>query len=236
MARLALPERPRSIPEKQAAAAVGQSALMWHYEAGVQASRHRGGPGAADRPGHQRSRALSERAQHAARPARLRRPADRQRERHGGRRRDQGRRQRQPHRAGRLAHRRRSARAAHRRGRAVHGDPRREPQAAHLLETVEAVTDEIHGPGVRRVPAAVSVGGMATKLQAAQKAGAAGIPMVIASGRERGVRWPGCSRARRWGPTSRPGTTGSAPASAGSPSRFRPQGRLMVDAGAVRRP
>src|SRR5438128_6294703 len=32
MARLALPARPRSIPEKQAAAAVGQSALMWHYE------------------------------------------------------------------------------------------------------------------------------------------------------------------------------------------------------------
>src|SRR5207237_4203913 len=33
MARLGLPARPRSIPEKQAAAAVGQSALMWHYEA-----------------------------------------------------------------------------------------------------------------------------------------------------------------------------------------------------------
>jgi glutamate 5-kinase len=32
-ARLRLPERPRSIPEKQAAAAVGQAALIWHYEA-----------------------------------------------------------------------------------------------------------------------------------------------------------------------------------------------------------
>jgi glutamate 5-kinase len=31
-ARLGLRERPRSIPEKQAAAAVGQSALMWSYE------------------------------------------------------------------------------------------------------------------------------------------------------------------------------------------------------------
>ena len=31
-ARLGLRERPRSIPEKQAAAAVGQAALMWHYE------------------------------------------------------------------------------------------------------------------------------------------------------------------------------------------------------------
>ena len=32
MARLGLSARPRSIPEKQAAAAVGQSTLMWHYE------------------------------------------------------------------------------------------------------------------------------------------------------------------------------------------------------------
>ena len=32
-ARLGLAERPRSIPEKQAAAAVGQSALMWQWEA-----------------------------------------------------------------------------------------------------------------------------------------------------------------------------------------------------------
>ena len=33
MARLGLAERPRSMPEKQAAAAVGQSALMWQWEA-----------------------------------------------------------------------------------------------------------------------------------------------------------------------------------------------------------
>ena len=39
MARLKLPERPRSIPEKQAAAAVGQSTLMWQYEAAF--GRHR---------------------------------------------------------------------------------------------------------------------------------------------------------------------------------------------------
>src|SRR5262245_28024417 len=32
MARLGLSTRPRTIPEKQAAAAVGQSTLMWHYE------------------------------------------------------------------------------------------------------------------------------------------------------------------------------------------------------------
>src|SRR5207249_1861631 len=38
VARLGLAERPRAIPEKQAAAAVGQSALMWQYEAAF--SRH----------------------------------------------------------------------------------------------------------------------------------------------------------------------------------------------------
>ena len=32
VARLGLKRRPQSIPEKQAAAAVGQSALMWEYE------------------------------------------------------------------------------------------------------------------------------------------------------------------------------------------------------------
>jgi glutamate 5-kinase len=39
MGRLGLSSRPRSIPEKQAAAAVGQSHLMWHYEQAF--SRHK---------------------------------------------------------------------------------------------------------------------------------------------------------------------------------------------------
>ena len=69
-----------------------------------------------------------------------------------------------------------------------------------------------------------SVGGMATKLQAAQKAAAAGVPMIIANGRDRGVAGPPARAASRWGPTSRPRPTASAPASAGSPSRFRPRG------------
>src|SRR2546425_7328406 len=45
MARLALPVRPRSIPEKQAAAAIGQSALMWHYEAAFKRHGTAVGPG-----------------------------------------------------------------------------------------------------------------------------------------------------------------------------------------------
>lgn len=64
------------------------------------------------------------------------------------------------------------------------GDPRRDP-AARRIDTVEAVTPELeelcgaHGP--------LGTGGMSTKLQAAQKAMAAGIPMVIADGRRPGV-------------------------------------------------
>jgi glutamate 5-kinase len=57
---------------------------------------------------------------------------------------------------------------------------------ARKLDTVEAVTDDIarlvYGRASR-----VSVGGMATKLAAAQRAAASGIPMVIASGRVAGM-------------------------------------------------
>ncbi len=62
-------------------------------------------------------------------------------------------------------------------------------QDAHLLETVEAVTDEITGLAWAGTGSG-SVGGMATKLQAAQKAAAAGVPMIIANGRDRGCAGP----------------------------------------------
>src|SRR5439155_24725951 len=57
---------------------------------------------------------------------------------------------------------------------------------ARRLETVEAVTDEIARLARDRTDG-VSVGGMATKLQAAKKAAAAGVPMIIASGYLPGV-------------------------------------------------
>jgi glutamate 5-kinase len=57
---------------------------------------------------------------------------------------------------------------------------------ARKLDTVEAVTDEIARFAHDRADR-ISVGGMATKLQAARKAAAAGVPMIIASGREPGV-------------------------------------------------
>ena len=102
---------------------------------------------------------------------------------------------------------------------------------ARKLDTVEAITDDI----VRLVwdrAGRVSVGGMATKLEAAQKAAASGIPMVIASGREEGVlgrllageavgtyfapRADRLAARKRWIAFAVP-----------------PQGRLTVDAGAL---
>jgi glutamate 5-kinase len=109
------------------------------------------------------------------------------------------------------------------------GDPRRDP-GARRLETVEAVTDDIQKM-VFDASATVSVGGMSTKLEAAQKAGASGIPMVIASGREPGI----LQRLLKGEPVG----TYFQPRDDRLAARKRwiafavpPQGRLMVDAGA----
>src|SRR6185503_13568282 len=105
-------------------------------------------------------------------------------------------------------------------------------EAAHLLEMVEAVTDEITGLAWAGTGSG-SVGGMATKLQAAQKAAAAGVPMIIANGRIEGA----LARLLR-GETL---GTYFAPKADRLGARKRwiafavpPQGRLTVDAGAVR--
>ena len=122
-ARLGLGGRPRSIPEKQAAAAVGQAALMWHYEQACGGARRPGRPGAAHPGGREPSRALSERPEHADDAPRLQGAPGDQRERHGRGRGDQGRRQRQPRRAGGGLDRRRPPRAPLRHRRALHGRP-----------------------------------------------------------------------------------------------------------------
>jgi glutamate 5-kinase len=103
---------------------------------------------------------------------------------------------------------------------------------ARKLDTVDAVTEDI----VRLVWAgtgAGSVGGMATKLQAAQKAAAAGVPMIIADGRTDGV----LGRLLRGEPLG----TYFAPKADRLGARKRwigfavaPQGQLTVDAGALR--
>jgi len=104
--------------------------------------------------------------------------------------------------------------------------------AARKLDTVEAVTDDI----ARLVWAgagAGSVGGMATKLQAAQKAATSGVPMIIANGRTEHVLQRLLS--------GEPLGTYFAPRTDRLGARKRwiafavpPQGRLTVDAGAVR--
>jgi len=99
------------------------------------------------------------------------------------------------------------------------------------MSVVETVTDEItrlvyDGTG------AGAVGGMATKLQAAQKAAAAGVPMVIASGRKAGA----LGRVLKGEAVG----TYFAPKADRLGARKRwiafavtPQGRLTVDAGAL---
>jgi glutamate 5-kinase len=104
--------------------------------------------------------------------------------------------------------------------------------AARKLDTVESVTDEIARLVWDRA-GRVSVGGMATKLEAAQKAAASGIPMVIANGGASGVL---CRLL-----AGEPVGTYFAPKADRLTARKRwiafavpPQGRLTVDAGALR--
>jgi glutamate 5-kinase len=110
-------------------------------------------------------------------------------------------------------------------------DPLRDP-AARKLDTVEVVTSEVEAL-VWKEPGRVAVGGMVTKLEAARKAAASGIPMVIASGRVPGVlgrlldgdtvgtyfpaRADRLAARKRWIAFAVP-----------------PQGRVRVDAGAQR--
>jgi glutamate 5-kinase len=110
-------------------------------------------------------------------------------------------------------------------------DPRVNP-SARKLDVVEAVTEDITRLVWDRA-GRVSVGGMATKLAAAQKAAAAGVPMIIARGGEPGV-------LRRLLAGEPLGTYFAAKA---DPLTARkrwiafavpPQGRLTVDDGALR--
>jgi glutamate 5-kinase len=229
MARLGLKARPRSIPEKQAAAAVGQSALMWEYE---QAFKKHGiavgqvlltGQDISDRSRYLNARntllallefgvlpIVNENDTVAVDEIKL---GDNDN----------------------LA-----ALVAHLIDADLlvlltdvdglyTGDPRRDP-TARRLETVEAITDEIQRM-VYDASASVSVGGMSTKLQAAQKAGASGIPMVIASGREPGTL-PRLLKGEPVGTYFQPRDDRLAARKRWIAFAVPPQGRLTVDAGA----
>ena len=109
------------------------------------------------------------------------------------------------------------------------GDPRRD-HGARRLATVEAVTEDIYRLVYDDAPR-VSVGGMTTKLQAAQKASASGIGMVIASGREPGTLRR-LLRGEDVGTWFQPREDRLAARKRWIAFAVPPQGRLTVDAGA----
>ncbi|MBI3028367.1 MAG: glutamate 5-kinase [Candidatus Rokubacteria bacterium] len=229
MARLGLTQRPRSIPEKQAAAAVGQSALMWHYEQAF--ARH----------GIRVAQVLVTQEDISARPRYLNArntlqvllrfrvvPVVNENDTVAVEEIKVG------------DNDNLAALVAHLVDADLlviltdvdglyTGDPRVEPEARRL-ETVEAVTEEIERL-VWDADGQVSVGGMSTKLEAARKVTSSGIPMVIASGRVPGT----LRRVLRGEPLG----TYFVPRGDRLAGRKRwiafavpPQGRLTVDAGA----
>lgn len=231
MARLALAEPPRTIPEKQAAAAVGQSALMWHYEAAFK--RHDILVGQVLLTAQD----ISDRVRYLNARNTLRTllelsvlPIVNENDTVAVEEIKVGDNDNLSALVASLIDADLLVLLTD-----VDGLYTADPSVtsgARKLDTVEAVTDDI----VRLVwdrAGRVSVGGMATKLEAAQKAAASGIPMVIASGREEGVlgrllageavgtyfapRADRLAARKRWIAFAVP-----------------PQGRLTVDAGALR--
>ena len=109
-------------------------------------------------------------------------------------------------------------------------DPATDP-GARRLETVEAVTDDIERL-VWKGRGAGSVGGMVTKLQAAQKAAAAGVPMIIASGLASRVL-DGILAGDAVGTYFAPKADRLAARKRWIAFAVPPQGRLTVDGGAL---
>jgi glutamate 5-kinase len=231
MARLGLAERPRSIPEKQAAAAVGQSALMWQYE--IAFKRHGIAVGqvllTAQDIGD-RTRYLNARNTLLALLGFGVVPIVNENDTVAVEEIKVGDNDNLSALVASLVEADLLVLLTDVEGLYT-ADPSRDP-AATKLDTVETITEDI----VRMAGAhedGVSVGGMATKLQAAQKAAASGVPMVIASGRQSGV----LARILAGEPVG----TYFVPKADRLGARKRwiafavpPQGRLVVDAGAAR--
>ena len=184
-ARLGLASRPRTIPEKQAAAAVGQSALMWQYEQafapyGIQVGQVLlTGEDISDR-----SRYLNARNTLLALLAFGVLPIINENDTVAVEEIKVGDNDNLAALVGHLIDADLLILLTDVDGLYT-GDPQRDP-TARRLETVEAITGDIERLVFDSV-GRVSVGGMSTKLEAAQKANASGIPMVIASGREPGM-------------------------------------------------
>ena len=231
MARLALPERPRSIPEKQAAAAVGQSALMWQYE--IAFKRHGLAVGQVLLTAHDigdRTRYLNARNTLLALLAFGVVPIVNENDTVAVDEIKVGDNDNLSALVASLIEADLLVLLTDVEGLYT-ADPSRATDATKI-DVVDGITDDILAMAGGHHDD-VSVGGMATKLQAAQKAAASGVPMVIASGREPGVLARILSgetvgtcflpKADRLGARKR-WIAFAAP----------PQGRLVVDAGAVR--
>jgi glutamate 5-kinase len=231
MARLGLAERPRSIPEKQAAAAVGQSALMWQWEA---AFKRYGIPvGQVLLTAHDirdRARYLNARNTLLALLGFAVLPIVNENDTVAVDEIKVGDNDNLSALVASLIEADLLVLLTDVDGLYT-ADPAREP-GARKLDTVPAITGEITGLVWRR-PDGPSVGGMTTKLEAAQKAAASGVPLVIASGRQDDAlarilggeavgtlflpRADRLTARKRWIAFAVP-----------------PQGRLTVDAGALR--
>ena len=229
MARLGLTQRPRSIPEKQAAAAVGQSALMWHYEQAF--ARH----------GIRVAQVLVTQEDISARPRYLNArntlqvllrfrvvPVVNENDTVAVEEIKVGDNDNLAALVAALIDADLLVILTDVDGLYT-GDPRVDPEARRL-ETVDAVTEEIERL-VWDADGQISVGGMSTKLEAARKVTSSGIPMVIASGRVPGT----LRRVLRGEPLG----TYFVPRGDRLAGRKRwiafavpPQGRLTVDAGA----
>jgi glutamate 5-kinase len=111
------------------------------------------------------------------------------------------------------------------------GDPLQDAGATKI-DLVEAIT-----PDIEQLCWAdsgrIAIGGMATKLEAAQKAAASGIPMVIANGRRPG-ELTALLRGEPIGTYFAPRTDRLAARKRWIAFAVAPQGRLVVDAGARR--
>ena len=184
-ARLKLPERPRSIPEKQAAAAVGQSVLMWQYEAAF--GRHQVQVGQVLLTAQD----ISDRARYLNAKNTLLAllkfdvlPIVNENDTVAVEEIKVGDNDNLSALVASLIDADLLVLLTDVDG--LYTDDPTVNTGARKLDTVEAVTDEIARFARDRADR-ISVGGMATKLQAARKAAAAGVPMIIASGREPGV-------------------------------------------------
>ena len=230
MARLRLPERPRSIPEKQAAAAVGQAALMERYEAAfAQHGVHVGQVLLTAQDISDRARYLNAKNTLLA----LLRfdviPIVNENDTVAVEEIKVGDNDNLSALVASLIDADLLVLLTDVDG--LYSDDPAVAAGARKLERVEAITDEI-ARLARDRPDGVSVGGMATKLQAARKAAASGVPMIIASGREPGA----LGRILAGEPVG----TYFAPKAERLAARKRwiafavpPQGRLTVDAGAL---